>query len=240
MTPAEFDQAPTLPEASAFDCTDSPRHWSREQRVILAHQLYGSISTIEIARRLEVAPGTISDYMVDPTGQRARARRQRRPSGRCQGCGCDTGPDRGDRHFTWCPRCASKERIEWCREDVIDAYLDWWARFGREPSSTDWNHTHADRRGGAALLCFHSRRWPTLTVVNRLIGPWPRLVAEVRVASRGHLHRATHQHVRWVDQDALPFRALVVSESQRDPNSPELRVGNGATNHIAAQSRPRT
>jgi hypothetical protein len=172
---------PLLPdEVSTLDCTESPRHWGREQRVTLARQLRGSISTSEIARRLEVAPGTVRDYMVDPTGQRARARRQRRPPGRCQGCGCATGPDRGDRRFPWCPRCVSKERAGWSREKVIDAYLDWWARFGVEPSSTDWNHTHASRRGGTALLRFRSRRWPTLTVVNRLVGPWSHLVAEVR------------------------------------------------------------
>ena len=208
MTPAGFDQAP-LPEAFAFDCTDSPRRWSREQRVKFARHLYGVVSAIEIARRLEVAPGTISDYMVDPTGQRARARRQRRPPGRCQGCGCATGPDRGDRHFTSCPRCASTRRVEWCREDVIDAYLDWWARFGVEPSSTDWNHTHARRRGGAALVRFHSRRWPTLTVVNRLIGPWSHLVAEVRADvsfPRSFASDGRTSMSGGVDHDALAIR----------------------------------
>lgn len=170
--------------APAFDCTDSPRRWSREERVILALQLRGSLSTSDIARRLEVAPGTVRGYIVDPTGQGARARRQRRPRGRCQGCGCATGPDRGERRFAWCPRCAPKGRADWDRVEVIDAYLDWWARFGVEPSSTDWNHTHARRRGGSALSRFLSRRWPTLTVVRRLIGPWSLLVTEARTDSR--------------------------------------------------------
>jgi len=168
------------PEQSTLDCTESPRRWTREQRVDVARQLRGSMRTRDIARRLEVAPATVRDYLGDPSGQRARARRLRRPPGSCQRCGCATGPDRGARQFALCPRCAADERADWQRDDVIDAYLDWWTRFGEEPSSTDWNHTHATRRGGVALACFSSRCWPTMTVVHRLLGPWSQLAAEAR------------------------------------------------------------
>jgi hypothetical protein len=187
---AKLETAPASSEQSTLDCTSSPRHWTREQRVDVARQLHGSMRTRDIARRLEVTPATVRDYLADPTGERARARREQRPPGNCQRCGCATGPDRGDRRFALCPRCTSDERADWQREDVIDAYLDWWMRFGEEPSSTDWNHTHAARRGEVALARFSSQRWPTMTVVHRLLGPWSHLAIAAR-ARRDQLSKAT-------------------------------------------------
>jgi hypothetical protein len=67
---------------------------------------------------------------------------------------------------------------------VIDAYLDWWGRFGEKPTSTDWNHTHARRRGGVALERFRCGRWPTLTVIARLFGRW----SDLRAAAQAYAH----------------------------------------------------
>lgn len=173
----------------AFDVTHPPAAWTREQRVQLARALRPHMGTAEIARRLGVSTSTVRGYLSDPDGHRARARRESRPRGTCARCGQRTGVRRGARVFALCPRCAAAERADWTRAAVIAAYLDWWARFDAEPTSTDWNHTHARRRAGAALDRFRARRWPTLTVVARLFGQWSELRAAARERSRSQSPR---------------------------------------------------
>jgi hypothetical protein len=55
-----------------------------------------------------------------------------------------------------------------------------------QPTSTDWNHTHAHRRGGIALERFDCGRWPTLTVIARLFGRWSDLSAAARACTHSH------------------------------------------------------
>lgn len=181
MADDQHDAAP----ASAFDFTLPPRAWTRQQRARLARALRPAMRTTEIAGRLGVTPSTVRDYLSDPDGKLARARRRRRPGGVCERCGRPTSPRRGRRAFVLCPRCATGKRANWSREEVIDVYLAWSARFGVEPTSTDWNHTHAQRRGGVPLERFGSGRWPTLTVIARLFGRWSELAAAARERSRG-------------------------------------------------------
>jgi hypothetical protein len=172
-------QAPPLP----LDSTRPPRAWTRRQRAQLAAQLYPVLRPAEIAARLGVSTSTVRDYLSDPDGERARARRQAGGRGVCAQCGCSTAPSRGTRRFGLCARCAGASRATWTSPSVVDAYTDWWGRFGVQPTSADWNHTHAVRRGGVALQRFRSRRWPTMTVIVRLFGGWSQFSAVARQGS---------------------------------------------------------
>jgi hypothetical protein len=177
---AENPDAATAP----YDFTRPPRTWTRQQRVQLARTLRAQMSTSEIARRLGVSASTVRGYLNDPDGQRAHARTLSDARGRCKRCGQPTGAPRGQRTFAVCPSCAPADRASWTRAQVITAYLQWWALFGGEPTSTDWNHTHARRRGGAALARFRAGRWPTLTVIGRLFGRWSELRAAAQERAR--------------------------------------------------------
>lgn len=171
---------PRASQAPAFDVTRPAGSWTRQERATLAGQLRAAMRTAEIARRLGVAPSTVRDYLRDPDGQQARGRRQSHARGVCSRCGQRTGARRGRRVFLLCPRCAAATRAKWDQAAVIDCYLNWWARFGVEPTSTDWNHTHARRRAGVALERFQAGRWPTLTVIKRLFGNWSALTTAAR------------------------------------------------------------
>ena len=63
--------------ASAFDFTRPPSAWTRQQRAQLARALRSAMRTTEIAGRLGVTPSTVRDYLSDPDGELARARRQK-------------------------------------------------------------------------------------------------------------------------------------------------------------------
>jgi hypothetical protein len=154
---------------------DPRREWTRAQRVQLADQLRPGMKTSEIARRLGVTASTVRDYLSDPDGMKAKARENIREPGRCERCGAQTGSPRGERVFLLCARCASAGRRRWTHDSVIGAYDSWCIRFGAEPTSTDWNRSHATRRGGPARERYVSGQWPTSTVIGRLFGDWPGL-----------------------------------------------------------------
>ena len=50
--------------------------------------------------------------------------------------------------------------------------LEWRTRYGALPSSYDWSHTHARRRGGTALERLDNGAWPAASVVGKLFGSW--------------------------------------------------------------------
>jgi len=170
----------------SIDVAVAPRNWTRRERVDMAHQLRAGMATRDIARRLGVAPSTVRDYLSDPDSEKARRRLARRPRGACSVCGRETGSSRGARVFNTCRNCARRRRARWTREIAIDAYCAWWARFSVEPTSTEWNRTHAARRGDDAIQRFVSGRWPTSTVIVRLFGSWARfaVAARSRAASK--------------------------------------------------------
>jgi hypothetical protein len=157
-----------------------PRDWARKERARIAQLLHAEMATRDIADRLAVAPSTIRDYLSDPDGTKARARRTSRPPGECAFCGDATGPSRGSRVFSQCRGCAGSSRAQWTRESAIAAYRDWWARFCMAPTSTDWNRTAAFRRGESAVARFSSGRWPTSSVIVRLFGSWGQFIAAAR------------------------------------------------------------
>jgi hypothetical protein len=131
--------------------------------------------TIDRADRRPPRPlaGDIKAYFYDPTGEKARAVKARYV-GVCRGCGAYTQPRNGKGDaYAYCKRChpGAIER-KWTRELVIAAMLEWREQYGWLPSSYDWSHTHARRRGGEALRRLARGEWPAASVVSRLFGMW--------------------------------------------------------------------
>ena len=89
------------------------------------------LSIHEIARRLGRAPATVKAYLYDPTGERARAVKERY-RGVCRGCGALTSARNGKGDaYEYCWQCrpgAAEPR--WTREMVRDAMRAWTSRYG--------------------------------------------------------------------------------------------------------------
>jgi hypothetical protein len=92
----------------------------------------------------------------------------------CRGCSAYTQPRNGKGDaYRYCKRChpgAIKPR--WTRELVLAAMREWCERYGRLPSSYDWSHPHAERRGRDALERLANGEWPAASVVSALFGSW--------------------------------------------------------------------
>jgi hypothetical protein len=131
------------------------------------------LSIRQIADRLGRSPATVKAYFYDPTGEKARAVKARYV-GMCCGCGAYTQPRNGKGDaYRYCKRCKPGAiQPKWTKELVIVAMLKWVSRYGRLPSSYDWSRTHAERRGGVALMRLNEREWPSASVVGALFGSW--------------------------------------------------------------------
>ena len=147
----------------------------RRRAVVLARHFREAegLSIARIAGRLGRSPATVKAYFYDPTGDKARAVKARYV-GVCRGCGAYTQPRNGKGDaYAYCKSChpgATGRR--WTRQHVLDAMLDWRARYGRLPSSYDWSRTHARRRGGEPLKRLSARDWPSASAVSGLYGSW--------------------------------------------------------------------
>ena len=108
-----------------------------------------------------------------PTGEKARAVKARYV-GVCRGCGAYTQPRNGKGDaYGYCKRChPGAIRRKWTPELVISAMLEWRERYGELPSSYDWSHTHARRRGEQALRRLAAGHWPAASVVTVVFGTW--------------------------------------------------------------------
>jgi AraC-like DNA-binding protein len=131
------------------------------------------LSIAEIARRLGRAPATVKAYLYDPTGDKARAVKARY-QGVCRGCGAYTQPRNGKGDaYAYCKAChPGAIGRRWTRQRVLDAMLEWRARFGQLPSSYEWSRTHAHRRGGEPLERLSAGDWPSASVVSGVYGSW--------------------------------------------------------------------
>ncbi|MGO9906736.1 MAG: hypothetical protein ACLP4R_16720 [Solirubrobacteraceae bacterium] len=92
-------------------------------------------SIVQIAQRLGRSPATIKVYFYDPTGDKARAVKARYV-GVCRSCGAYTQARNGKGDaYAYCRAChpGAIER-RWTRQRVLDATLEWRARYGRLPS----------------------------------------------------------------------------------------------------------
>jgi AraC-like DNA-binding protein len=147
----------------------------RRRAVALAHHYREeeSLSIRQIADRLGRSPATIKAYFYDPTGEKARAVKARY-LGVCRGCGAYTQPRNGKGDaYAYCKVChpGAIER-RWTRRRVLDAMLEWRARYGELPSSYDWSRTHADRRRGEPLERLSAGDWPSASAVSGVYGSW--------------------------------------------------------------------
>jgi hypothetical protein len=92
----------------------------------------------------------------------------------CRGCGAYTQPRNGKGDaYAYCKRChpGAIER-RWTAKRVLEAMLEWRARYGRLPTSYDWSRTHARGRGGEALERLAAGDWPSAGVVTAVYGSW--------------------------------------------------------------------
>jgi hypothetical protein len=156
---------------AASDGVPEDRSVRRRRKVVQAqHYRHQGRSIAEIARLLGQAPVTIKAYLYDPTGEKARATKERY-RGTCTSCGAPTsgadGKGRASRH---CQRCKPQSLPTWTRERVRASHRTWYERFGFVASSYDWSGTYARRRGGTALERFEAGEWPSGPVIRRLYG----------------------------------------------------------------------
>ena len=162
-------QVPHIVDRAASQPEDRSR---RRRRNALQAQAYRQQdrSIAEIARLVGRAPATVKAYLYDPTGEKARAIKERY-RGTCEVCGAATsGADGKGRASRRCQRCKPQSVPTWTRERVRSAHRTWHVRFGFVASSYDWSGTHARRRGGAALERFEAGDWPSGPVIRRLYG----------------------------------------------------------------------
>ena len=150
------------------------------------------LSIVQIAERLGRSAATVKAYFYDPTGEKARAVKARYV-GVCRGCGAYTQPRNGKGDaYAYCKAChPGAIQLSWTRQRVLDAMLEWRARYGRLPSSYDWSRTHAHRRGGEPLERLIARDWPSASAVTGVYGSWKaaRTAAADQIAQAGEEDR---------------------------------------------------
>jgi hypothetical protein len=139
------------------------RHYRRQER----------LSIPEIAQRLGRAPATVSAYLYDPDGAKARQVKDTY-SGFCRVCGARTGGAGPGRSRTLCARCNGRSTLKWELELIEAALRAWLAMYGRAATSTDLSMTHARRAaardGGVRLRRlqggWEGGAWPAASVVQ--------------------------------------------------------------------------
>jgi AraC-like DNA-binding protein len=154
---------------------------NRRRAVALArhYREQEGLTIAQIASRLGRAPATVQGYFYDPTGEKAR-RVKARYVGVCRGCGASTTARGGkDDAYEYCKRChPGAISREWTRDQVRKALGEWKRLYGELPSSYDWSHTHARRRGGEAPARIEQRRWPAPATVTEVYGSWAAATAD--------------------------------------------------------------
>jgi hypothetical protein len=97
-------------------------------------------TALQIAHELEISRSYASELYLDPTGERARARKARY-AGTCQECGSPTyGGDGRAAAPKMCERCTvvhQHEQRYWTRERVIESFQEFHRLFGRSPAALD-------------------------------------------------------------------------------------------------------
>jgi hypothetical protein len=143
-----------------------------------------SIAQIE---RLGRSPATIKAYFYDPTGEKERAVKARYVGGLPRVRRLHAPAHRQVDAYRYCKRChPGAIQRKWTRELVVAVMHEWSERYGRLPSSNDWSHTHANRRGGVALERLNEGEWPAASVVGSLFGSWQKARDAAEVGARRH------------------------------------------------------
>jgi hypothetical protein len=147
----------------------------RQRAVVLARHYRDQehLPVGEIARKLGRTPATISAYLYDPDGEKAK-RVKSAYRGVCRDCGAATGGAGPGKSRTLCARCNGRASRIWEPERIEAALRAWNTMYGRPASSTDLSRTHATRAarqdGGARLRRlaegWKGGAWPAASVVQ--------------------------------------------------------------------------
>lgn len=117
-------------------------------------------SNKEIADVLGVTSGTVSNYLADPTGARARKNRVR-TSIPCKRCGNPLWQKKSKTGL--CAKCLAllrHEKRRWTQEMIIKAMKMFEREYGRQPKSVDW------------LVNTEGGKYPSTSAVQREFGSW--------------------------------------------------------------------
>lgn len=146
----------------------------------------------EVADRLGLARSTVSQALIDPTGEQERERRKRYQR-RCACGALMTGSEgldspRAPKH---CRDCAPDAQRRWTKEAIIAAVRHFAELRGRPPTASDWNPSHARALGfhDRADLFERYENWPHVFVVQYTFGSWN---AGIRAAGFEPLRRGAH------------------------------------------------
>jgi hypothetical protein len=131
------------------------------------------LKVAEIAERLDRRPATITAYLYDPDGSKARAVKARY-RGVCTSCGEPTWGSGPGAHGVLCARCNGLASGKWSKPMIEEALRTWTAMFGEQASSADLSLAHAKRAagrdGGVRLRRLQNGwtggRWPAASVVQ--------------------------------------------------------------------------
>lgn len=130
----------------------------------------------ELAKRLGRGSSVIGDYLRDPTGEKARARKRRR-YGLCEECGVKTFNSGSYDLPRRCAGCEKKVKREEARARVIKAIRYFNRRYGRPPTAFDWNLSMARSKAHperlAEIEAIHrDRSWPSVGTAQGVFGSW--------------------------------------------------------------------
>ena len=177
MPETSTGSVPAPPEGSPDDCD---LHGLRTRITFAKRTPLSKVhSRIACGSRLPCPSRRPAPYLYDPTGAKARALKERY-RGVCRGCGAPTSARNGKGDaYAHCKRCRPGAIArQWTRERIHEAMRAWRARYGAAPSSYDWSHTHARRRGGEALTRLQAGEWPASSTVIDLYGAWAKALAD--------------------------------------------------------------
>lgn len=146
---------------------------SRAARLARYYRDEQGLAVPEIAALLGRAPATISAYLYDPDGAKAK-RVKRRYRGTCRQCGMSTWGAGPGGAATLCARCNGASTLRWPPGQIEAALRAWYETFGKSASSTDLSLTHARRvaakDGGVRLRRLRDGwaggAWPAASVVQ--------------------------------------------------------------------------
>jgi len=191
-------------------------HGPTEERLQLAERVADlrsrRLTYREIASALGISHQYASDLFHDPTGEKARARKDSYAQP-CVDCGVATSGGEGMREEPRCLPCAAiksgAERTLWTREEVISS-IRWWAdKYGEQPSAPDfdpWRCRYVLYDGDREV---RARRHldagdiPWFTTVVKRFGTWNAALAAAGFKPRANHGGAGNQERRWRRWDGL-------------------------------------
>lgn len=151
---------------------------TRAETVRLINRMYSQgINRNIVAAQLGLAPSTVSNYLSDPTGSKAEARKASygRP---CENCGrITTGCNGKEQAPKVCGRCLAAQAHDeryWNRERVLTRIKMFHAIHGRVPFSPEWLYSESR----AALVENDNIVYPYTSVVLREFGTWLNAIRE--------------------------------------------------------------